>query len=198
MAWRFLVLHGWQGSGPDHWQTWLAQRLRDAGHTVRYPDLPDPDEPVASRWEDALRAELGKLGPGAGSVVLCHSLACVLWLRHALDAPAELWVERVALVAPPCPYSGITELAGFYPVQRDAAAVAAAAGCTRLVCGDSDPYCPSGAPEFYGEPLGLPVDVVPGGGHLNADAGYGPWPQMEDWCEGRAERVYGAKNALDT
>ena len=23
----FLILHGWQGSGPDHWQTWLAERL---------------------------------------------------------------------------------------------------------------------------------------------------------------------------
>ena len=28
---RALILHGWQGSGPDHWQSWLAGRLTAAG-----------------------------------------------------------------------------------------------------------------------------------------------------------------------
>jgi predicted alpha/beta hydrolase family esterase len=24
--------------------------------------------------------------------------------------------------------------------------------------------------------------VIPGGGHLNVDAGFGEWPAMLDWC----------------
>ena len=37
---------------------------------------------------------------------------------------------------------------------------------------------------LYGAPLGIPVDVLPGAGHVNPDAGYGPWPAVEAWCYG--------------
>jgi hypothetical protein len=26
------------------------------------------------------------------------------------------------------------------------------------------------------------VDVIPGGGHLDPDAGYGAWPSVLAWC----------------
>jgi predicted alpha/beta hydrolase family esterase len=195
---RFLILHGWQGSGPDHWQTWLADRLAGAGHPVRYPELPDPEAPHPIRWTQALRRELHALGPGAGSTVVCHSLACVLWLRHALTAPPAMRVDRVLLVAPPGPRVRIPEVLAFFPITLDARAARAAAGETRLVCGDDDPYCPSDAAVLYADPLRVPVDVVHGGGHLNPDAGYGAWPEVEDWCLGRAGAVYGAKKGVDT
>ena len=41
----FLIVHGWHGSGQNHWQTWLANRLAAAGEYVRYPVLPDFDTP---------------------------------------------------------------------------------------------------------------------------------------------------------
>jgi serine hydrolase len=37
---------------------------------------------------------------------------------------------------------------------------------------------------MYGAPLGIPVDVLPGAGHVNPDAGFGPWPEVEAWCYG--------------
>jgi predicted alpha/beta hydrolase family esterase len=52
----------------------------------------------------------------------------------------------------------------------------------RLVCSDADPYCPEGAGTLYGAPLGIPVDLIPGRGHINLDAGYGPWRSVEAWC----------------
>jgi predicted alpha/beta hydrolase family esterase len=67
--------------------------------------------------------------------------------------------------------------------------VARAAGHTRLVCSDNDAYCPEGAAVLYGEPLGLPVDLQPGGGHLNVDAGLGPWPAMQAWAQGAKKGV---------
>ena len=96
-------------------------------------------------------------------------------------------MDRVALVAPPCPGAAVPELAGFYPTGADEAAPAAAAGETRLVCTDNDPYCPGAAPPVLGQPLGLTVDLLPGAGHLNVEAGYGPWPAMEAWAWARAE-----------
>jgi predicted alpha/beta hydrolase family esterase len=177
------VLHGWTGSGPDHWQTWLARRLAERGEKVAYPALPRPDEPRLDEWLEALREELARLG--GERVVLCHSLACILWLQHARST--EERVDRVLLVAPPSPSVELPGVEGFFPLEVTAEDVGRAAASTRLVCAPADPYCPEGADTLFGRPLGLPTDVVPGGSHLNTDAGYGPWPAVEEWClTGRA------------
>jgi predicted alpha/beta hydrolase family esterase len=168
----FLILHGYLGSGPDHWQTWLAERLRAAGETVAYPDLPDPEHPDLAAWRAALETALAALPPQP--TVIAHSLGCLLWMHHAAGDRAE----RVLLVAPPS-LAGAPEpiRRGFFPVTLDPAAV----GDARLVCADADPYCPEGAGALYG---GIPVDVLPGAGHVNPDAGFGPWPEVEAWCYG--------------
>jgi uncharacterized protein len=53
-------------------------------------------------------------------------------------------------------------------------------GGSRRSARDDDPYCPEGAALLSGDRLGIPVDVVAGGAHLNT-AGYGPWPAIETW-----------------
>jgi uncharacterized protein len=65
-----------------------------------------------------------------------------------------------------------------------------AAGSTRIVWADDDPYCPEGAGRLYAEPLGLPASRLEGGGHVNPDTGYGPWPAVELWCLGSAEHGF--------
>jgi predicted alpha/beta hydrolase family esterase len=140
----------------------------------------------------AFRSELGRLAdrPDEERVVVAHSLGCVLWIREAANVAPSRRVDRVALVAPPCPGSKVPELAGFYPAATDREAVAQAAGHTRLACSDDDPYCPGdGAARLWAQPLGLPVDLLPGAAHVNVDAGFGPWPEMEDWCLGRREAL---------
>jgi len=196
-ALRALILHGWQGSGPEHWQTWLAERLAQHGAHVQYPSLPDCDVPCPDRWGLALHDELAALAGGDGErVVIAHSLGCVLWLREAARIAPELRVDRVALVAPPCPGAEVAELARFYPTGADKAAIDAAAGHTRLVCSDNDSYCPGrGAAEHWGGPLELVVDLLPGAGHLNVEAGYGPWPEMEAWALGEVESLSAAVTA---
>jgi hypothetical protein len=186
MASAFLILHGLSGSGPGHWQRWLQERLTEAGHTVSFPDLPDPDTPDSDAWRGAVLGELASLDD---PVVICHSLSCITWLAvtQELDGPAE----RVALVAPPSLGAGLAEIEPFFPVTATAADVSRAARDTRLICSDNDPYCPEGAAALYGGPLDLPIDLVPGGGHLNVDAGLGPWPAMEAWAQG-------AKNGVET
>jgi predicted alpha/beta hydrolase family esterase len=184
----FLMLHGLGGSGPGHWQRWLADRLRGAGHLVQFPDLPQPHVPDPAAWDRALAAELAALD-GDERVVICHSLSCLTWL--AASERLERPVDRVVLVAPPSAAAGLTELLPFFPITATAAGVARGARHTRLVCSDNDAYCPEGASRLYGEPLGLPVDLHPGGGHLNVDSGLGPWPAIEAWAQG-------AKNGVET
>jgi serine hydrolase len=178
MARSFLILHGLQGSGPGHWQTWLAARLRADGERVAYPDLPDADAPSPASWRDVLARALEGL---PSPVVVCHSLSCLLWLQHVADGGAA--VERVLLVAPPSETAGLPELEPFFPAPLPALDGA------RLVCSDNDPYCPEGAAGLYGEPLGIPVDLLPGKGHINPETGYGAWPAAEAWCLAGTEPI---------
>jgi uncharacterized protein len=168
----FLILHGYQGSGPGHWQHWLAGRLSEAGADVLFPQLPSPHTPQLPAWLHALDAELETLS--TDPVVVCHSLGCLLWLHHR--AAGGRGSARLLLAAPPS-LTGVPDvLDSFFPVPLRHLRRA------RLVCSDDDPYCPEGAVGLYGNQLGLPTDVIPGGGHLNPDAGLGPWPAVEAWC----------------
>jgi hypothetical protein len=113
-------------------------------------------------------------------VIVCHSLACLIWLRIAASSDRRR-AERVLLVAPPC-----TE--DVEPVGRalihhaNAADVERAAEATLLVCSDDDPYCPPGAVAIFAEPLAIESRTIVGAGHINPDAGYGSWPDCEKWA----------------
>jgi serine hydrolase len=176
-----VILHGWHGCGPDHWQTWLAEQLGAAGREVRYPDLPAAEQPTLDGWLGALLDTLDGL-PDDGFDVVAHSLGAVLWLHHVAAGRAAAQPARVALVAPPSPATTIPEMAPFFPVRLDIDAVRRAAGGTVLVGSDDDPYTPEGIAVAYGRPLKMPTTVIAGAGHLNPDSGYGPWPAVLDWC----------------
>ncbi|HWS36837.1 MAG TPA: alpha/beta hydrolase [Actinoplanes sp.] len=176
----FLLLHGWQNRRPDgHWQHWLAAGLRAAGHEVVYPQMPDPDEPVLDVWLGELRTHLAAL-PAGERTVIAHSLSCLLWLHAATRDEIPAGIDRVLLVAPPSPdvTASHPEIAGFVPPTG----VSLPPAGTHLVAADNDPYCPGGAAGVYGEPLGIPTTVLPGQGHLDMEAGYGPWPALLGWA----------------
>ncbi len=178
-----MLIPGWEGSGPGHWQHWLADELTDAGRTAVLTDLPDLDHPRLAPWLAALRGQLAAL-PDEGYDVLAHSLGAVLWLHHVAgaDAAGTPRPARVALVSPPSPGTTIAEIAEFFPTPLDTDALRHAAEGTVLVAGDDDPYLPEGAAEAYARPLMMPLTLIAGGGHLNTAAGYGPWPAALDWC----------------
>jgi predicted alpha/beta hydrolase family esterase len=147
---------------------------------VRYPDLPDPFDPAPDEWLRAIDRELAAMG--GERIVLCHSLACLLWLRHA-QRGGEPRVARVLLVAPP----RVDDVPAVVRFQADGVTaddVRAAAGRTLMLCSDNDPYCPEGAATVFGAPLELDFELLPGRGHLNPDAGFGPWPAVEAWALG--------------
>ena len=121
-----LLVHGWQGSGPEHWQQWLADQLRADGGDVRVPSLPDVDHPSLAPWLAGLGHALRELPPD-GFDVLTHSLGSLLWLHHASMATDVPRPARVALISPPSPSIGVAELAEFVPPPMDTDAVRRAA-----------------------------------------------------------------------
>ena len=90
-------------------------------------------------------------------------------------------------VAPAAPevLRGIPEIAEFAPKIDDDDRLRAALAATvsegvTIVAGDADPYCPGGAESVFAKPLGAEFVVVPGGGHLTIEDGFGPFPLVRD------------------
>jgi uncharacterized protein len=157
----------------------LAGRLRERGEAVSYPDLPDPFDPRPDAWLSALQHELAAM---AGErIVLCHSLGCLLWLLNARAGAADA-ANRVLLVAPPCT-DEVEAVVRFRADGATAADVDRAAAETLMFWGDPDPYCPPTAGVAFNG-LFAHTKRFPGGGHLNSEAGYGPWPDVERWALG--------------
>jgi predicted alpha/beta hydrolase family esterase len=178
----FLFLHGWQGSEPGHWQRLTAAELERRGHTVRFPDFPDPDHPQLEPWLALLEEELTAVDPAA-TTVLAHSLGCCFWLHHARRAEAA--VDRVLLVAPPAAdvCAEVPELSVVPFPPLDAGSVVRSAGTTELVYAADDPYWPNGDAGALGAELGIPARAIPDGGHVNVASGFGEWPELLAWCE---------------
>jgi predicted alpha/beta hydrolase family esterase len=181
---HFLLLDGWQHRrAPLHWQGWLAEQLVERGAEVDYLTLPDPENPTVAAWSLVVRRALDG---HADLTVVAHGLSVLLWLRlcgEAAEAGSRPLAHRAVLVAPPAPGQHGGEVSAPLPptVTPDALA-RSTVDPTLLVCAPDDPYLPGGARALYGDPLGLATVEVPGGAHLNAGSGYGPWPEMLEWC----------------
>ncbi|GLZ34800.1 hypothetical protein Lesp02_69870 [Lentzea sp. NBRC 105346] len=175
-----LLIHGWTGSGPEHWQSWLAGELARHGAQVDYPTFSSPDAPELGVWLDELSNHLEAAPRGVERVVVAHSLGCHLWLHHAGREVARQ-VDRVLLVAPPALDHPEPALKSFLPPPLDPDGLRRAARETRLVVGDGDPYCSLADAKSLAEALRITVDVLPGAGHINTDAGYGAWPAVLKW-----------------
>lgn len=178
----FLILHGIENyRPPGHWQFLLAAELVAHGQLVRYPAMPEPHAPDLAQWLSVLAAELEALSDRR-RVVVCHSLACLLWF-HAAERGIDSPVDRLLLVSPPAservPAAGASFRLHSFNVEAVRASVRDQIG---IVCSDADPYNPQGAQRLYAEPLGVTATIVEGAGHITPDTGFGPWPYPAEWC----------------
>lgn len=172
----FLLLHGWENFRPHgHWQRWLAEELLTRGELVMYPQMPSAEHPDLDAWLAVLDSTLARLH-GTRVTIVCHSLACALWLRFSEGRAVPSAVERVLLVSVPSPaVLSETEVQRFVEGARR---IRPDGPDLQIIASDNDPYCPEGVREAYDIDGPVPVHLVPGAGHITGETGYGPWPDM--------------------
>jgi predicted alpha/beta hydrolase family esterase len=155
-----LIVPGLRDSGPDHWQTWWQFQDVDA-RRVEQDDWLTPDLP---RWAARVRAALERL-PGPAWLV-AHSFGCLASVRAAVDSPGA--VAGALLVAPADPdrFGIAPELPrhqlGFPSI---------------LVGSTNDPWMPFERVLPWAERWGSRLVNLGPAGHINAESGFGPWPQ---------------------
>lgn len=166
-----LLLPGLYDSGPDHWQSlWQAQ-------TTSLPvERVVQHEWAAPRCADWVARLTHVMQEHAHDVVLvAHSSACAMVAHWAREAPIALImrVRGALLVAPSDPLapaypSGPT---GFAPVPLSALPFP-----STVVASRNDEYVTFAQAEQYATAWGSTLWDLGDAGHINADAGYGAWP----------------------
>jgi uncharacterized protein len=163
-----LVLPGYLGSPPEHWQ----QRWVDKIGTATLVDLPDPASPQRDRWVEAIVAAANAATRPV--VLVAHSLA-VFAVAHAAPKLAKTNVKGAFLVAP----AGETAILAidaidmhFVPPPRDPFPFPSV-----LIASSNDPYCPILEAEEWAYAWGSSFSNAGDCGHINVDSGYGPWPE---------------------
>lgn len=187
-----LILHGWGGNKPAHWQEHLYAALSEAGVNVHYPKMPEPTAPRLAAWLTRLHDCMREIPEGAPLTVLTHSLGAITWMHYAGSLTRQV-AERVLLIAPPYvmpqipPTDAPPGVASFFPPPMDGDALRQAAKETHLIATDNDDYATFEQTKAYADRLGIPIHLLSGAGHISPYWGYGEWPWILDYCLRRAE-----------
>lgn len=162
-----LILPGWQGSDPDHWQS----RWQRAHGYVRV-EQHDWMRPLRGDWIARLEDVL--LSCDEPAVLVAHSLGCIqvaAWAAHSknthrvkgalLAAPGD--VEREAIDPLLWSWSPI-------PLQK-------LPFRSVLLGSRNDPWCTFDRARLFATAWGSQFIDYGEAGHINADAGLASWPE---------------------
>ncbi|WP_409562318.1 alpha/beta hydrolase [Hyphomicrobium sp. B1] len=155
-----LIVPGLHSSGPTHWQTWLQHRVAGSVR-VTQRNWNDPHLP---EWSARIRREIVR---AQGSIfVAAHSFGVLAAVQAASDHAER--ISGVLLVAPADPeHFGVAD---FLPAKR-------LAFPTIVVASSNDPWMSAEAAERWSRFWGADYLNLGAAGHINADAGFGPWPE---------------------
>lgn len=161
-----LILPGWQGSGPDHWQTrW------ECLHGYTRVEQHDWLRPLRGDWIARLEDVL--LACDEPAVLVAHSLGCILtaaWAAHSLNTGR---VKGALLVAPPDVEQGEVRqmLPGWSPI-----ALLPLPFPALVLASSDDAFCSLARAQQFAAAWGADFIDTGAQGHLNADSGLGDWP----------------------
>ncbi|MDB5417577.1 MAG: hypothetical protein JWP50_996 [Phenylobacterium sp.] len=103
MTRQLLFVQGGGGENAhDAWDSKLVESLeRELGpdYEIRYPRMPDEDDPKFARWNVALRRELDRLDDGA--VLVGHSIGATILVHSLAQEPPERPPAGIFLVSMP-------------------------------------------------------------------------------------------------
>jgi predicted alpha/beta hydrolase family esterase len=163
---NFLLLPGWQNSGPEHWQSrWEVQYgdLRVEQHDWMHPLRGD----WITRLEEVLLAQTGP------SILVAHSLGCVLTAAWAAISRNTHLVQGALLVAPGDPEREELRAAlkSWTPVVMQKLPFKSV-----LLGSRNDPYCAFERARAFADAWGAEFRDYGARGHINAESGLGDWP----------------------
>ncbi|MGD9680933.1 MAG: RBBP9/YdeN family alpha/beta hydrolase [Candidatus Obscuribacterales bacterium] len=179
MSMRIIVIHGSYGSPEGNWFPWLKRELESSGHQVLIPRFPTPGDQSLTIWKAVLADEVERID--SSCILIGHSIGAGFVLNILEDLASEP-VRASCLIAG---FLGDLGLPDFDSINNsfvnrdfDWARIKASAGDLLVMSGDNDPYVPLDRGKELAERLSVSLEIVPGGGHLNAESGFTSFPLL--------------------
>jgi uncharacterized protein len=162
-----LVVPGYQGSGPDHWQTHLE---RSTG--ARRVEMPSWTHPVREEWIAAIERDVAACAEPP--LLVAHSLGCIAIVHWAARTRRT---AAGALLVAPCDVGRLDLPA---PLRDFAPSPARPLGFpAQLAASTDDPYLRIDRAAELARAWRVRLRVLGALGHINAASGFGPWPGGE-------------------
>lgn len=162
-----LIIPGWSGSGPDHWQSRWVAKLSSA----RLVEQEDWYKPARDAWANRIVAAVRA---ATKPVVLVAHSAGVSAVAHAAEHLKPHEVMGAFLVAPASERAkrAIPGMAAdFIPLPHKPLPFRSV-----LIASTNDAYCTPEEAKALAEAWGSEFVDAGESGHLNTESGHGPWP----------------------
>ncbi len=172
-----LIVPGFNGSGPAHWQSWLEQQVNNCTRI----DGIAWDQPVLAQWAGRVRDVLAKAEQPVW--IIAHSFGSLASVVAAADRPEQ--VAQLILVAPADPAR--FDCMGLRPEHSgfDSRYTLDHALPTRklqvrglVIASRNDPWQHFDKAAALAKQWGLALHDAGDAGHINSESGYGPWPEL--------------------
>ncbi len=161
-----LFVPGWNGSGPEHWQTLWQRELGAA--TVEQRDWANPEP---HEWAACIGQHIRRHSNPV--VLVAHSLGVLTVVRWALSED-YVPVAGAFLVAPPdpeaCEAASIRHFANGWKARP-------LAFPALLTGSENDPYATLTTTARMADAWSCEFWNAGRAGHINVASGHGPWPQ---------------------
>lgn len=174
-----FIFHGTKSTPKNNWFPYLERELKSLGIDVVVPQFSTPDGQNETNWLKTFEPYQKQVNDQ--TVFIGHSMGATLALRLLEKRTTPILASILA--APFYDELHLGEefdrlLRSFinHPFDWDKIKN----NCARFVIfdGDNDPYVPLKQPQFIAQKLGAKLNIIPGGKHLNGEAGWFEFPQV--------------------
>ena len=173
-----LIIHGAFGSPNENWIPWLKTELESQGYEVFTPVFPTPERQSLENWNAVLQDYLPKLNQA--SLLVGHSIGTVFALSvlEQLDEPVKSTVLVSGFLSDLGNKSFDSINTSFYSKDFNWEQIKLNGGNISVIHGNNDPYVPIEQAESLSSKLGVILEIIENGGHLNEGAGFKEFPQL--------------------
>lgn len=182
-----LIVPGLYGSGESHWQTWIERQIDGA----RRVEQRDWNSARLDEWATVLAAEIAASTTPVW--IVAHSFGCLV--TAAVASRCADRIRGAMLVAPANPERfserGLESRTSIRSISSKLPH-GALGFPTVVVASTNDPWMRFTTASVWAERWGARLVNLGQAGHINADAGFGPWPQGLELFNGlrEAHRLY--------
>ena len=178
-----FIFHGTMGSPEGNWFPWLERELKKLGVEVFVPRFPTPEGQSLESWLKVLEPYRHKIN--SDTILVGHSMGPAFIFRIL-----EQWkisIKAAILAAPFDDILGIPDfdklIKTFIDKPFDYEKVKKLCGKVIVFAGDNDPYISKEQTIRIAKNLGVEINWIKGGKHLNKDtAGYTQFPEVLAAC----------------